>query len=116
MSWLMIAGGMPMVVIVVFGLVALVAAARFAWTPVVGRLGHIVALSVAVLFASLAGVAADLIMVTIRVPSNPEWAQSPDLHLILLAGLGESLAPAVLGFSVLSVTALVTAIGVRRLA
>lgn len=114
MSWLMIAGGFPMLFVLVFGAVGLVSALRYAWSPAPGRLGHIAATGMAVLFSALAGVAADLMMVTIRVNETPEWANSPDLHLILLAGLGESLAPAVLGFSILAVTALFVALGLRR--
>lgn len=114
MSWLMIAGGAPMVLIVVFGLLGLVSAGRYAWAPVSARLGHVVALGIAVVFASLSGVAANLIAVSIHVPANPEWAQSPDLPLIVLAGVGEALAPVVLGFSIVSVQALFTAVGLRR--
>lgn len=114
--WFFVAGGFPMIFVLVFGLVALAAAARFAWRPEAGRLGHIAALCVSVLFASLAGVAAAVLAVSVKVPANPEWANSPDLPLILLVGLGEALTPAVLGFSFVAVVALVTAVGLRRLA
>lgn len=116
MSWLLKAGGAPSFVTVVFGLVALVAAARFAWRPEPGRLAYIGGLGLAVLFASLAGVAADLAAVAVNVAGNEAWASSPELPVIVLMGFGESMAPAILGFSVLSVVALVSAVGLRRMA
>ena len=113
--WLMVAGGFPMIVIVVVGLLALVAAARFAWSPAPGRLPYIGALALAVGSSAIAGVAVDLVAVSTKVPANPEWADSPDLPLIVLAGFGESLAPAILGAGIVAVTALLVATGLRRL-
>ncbi len=113
--WLMTAGGAPSFVIVFFGLVALASAARFAWRPEPGRVGYLLALSAAVLFSSVAGVAAALASVAVHVAGNDEWAKSPDMPLIVLMGFGESMAPAILGFSLLSVIALVSSVGLRRL-
>lgn len=110
-----IAGGFPMVVVVVFGLVALGSAAHFAWSPVPGRVGHIAALCLSVLAASVAGVLACLMAVATNVTGNPEWASSPELHLILVAGVGESMTPGILGFAMVSAVALVTSVGLRRL-
>jgi hypothetical protein len=115
MSWLMVAGGMPMVVILIFGLWALLSAGSFALRPAAGRLGPIAAQALAVLCASATGVAANLIAVSIKVPGNPEWAQSPELPLILLQGFGEALSPLVLGGSVVTVVALITSVGLRRM-
>lgn len=113
--WLLTAGGAPSFVIVFFGLIALASAARYAWRPEPGRFSYILALSGSVLFASVAGVAAALASVAVHVTGNDEWAKSPDMPLIVLAGFGESMAPGILGFSLLTVIALISSVGLRRL-
>lgn len=113
--WLLTAGGAPSLVIVFFSLVALLSAARFAWRPEPGRLAYLIGLSAAVLFASVAGVAACLATVAVHVAGNEEWAKSPDMPLIVLTGFGESMAPAILGFAFLTAIALTTSVGLRRL-
>lgn len=114
MTWFM-GGGLSMVFVLVFGLMAVALAAWFAGSPGTGDVRSHVALGVAVLAASLCGVMTDLTAVATQVPANPEWAQSPDLAMILLVGLGESLAPGVLGFALVAVQALLVSFGLRRL-
>ena len=109
------AGGWPMIVVLLFGALTLVGAGAFFHKPEERHIGMIRGLSVATVFSVLCGVCADLATVFTKVPSTPEWAQSPDLPLIVMQGLGESLTPAILGFSLLSLAWLVTAVGVRRL-
>lgn len=112
MSWF-VGGGFPMVFITVFGAVALLGAVQFALQPRPGRIGPVIAYGAAVALAALAGVAVDLSMVG-RVASSEEVAS--DLRQrIVLAGISESLAPAILGFAILSVVALITAVGLRRM-
>jgi len=110
-----LAGGFPMVLIAIFGLVAAFAAVRFAMHPVARRLAHIGALCVALVFAGLAGVAVDLLAVATHVAASPEWSTSDQLPLVLLVGVGESMTPAILSFSVVAGTALVVALGLRRM-
>jgi hypothetical protein len=107
-------GGAPMWAILFFGLINLGAALRFAYSPARTRLPPIVALSVAVLFSIACGVMADIAAVGSKVPARPEWANDPKIHLILLRGLAESMAPGILGFSTLSLVALLCAVGLRR--
>lgn len=109
------AGGWPMIVVLLFGALTLVGAAAFFRKPEERHIGMIRGLSVATVFAVLCGVCADLAAVFTKVPNNPEWAQSPDLPLIVMTGLGEALTPAILGFSLLALAWMVTAVGVRRL-
>lgn len=108
-------GGAPMWAILIFGLINLGAALRFAYRPARARLPPIVALSLAVLFSIAGGVMADIAAVGSKVPARSEWANSPKIHLLLLQGLAESMAPGILGFSVLSLVALLSAVGLRRL-
>lgn len=110
------AGGWSMVPVLVFGALALGVAAMFAWRPHERRVGMVRALSAATVFAILSGLAANVAAVMSKVPANPEWAQSPDLHLIVMMGLGEACAPAIMGFTLLSLAWVVTAAGVRRMA
>ncbi|MEQ1570115.1 MAG: hypothetical protein ABMA64_31060 [Myxococcota bacterium] len=104
-----LAGGFPMVFVTVFGLVALASAVRFALAPAPGRVGPIVAYGVAVALVSIAGALVDA-GVVLRVVAQSEENQAT----ILLVGLSESLAPPILGFSLVAVVALVTAVGLRR--
>ncbi len=109
------AGGWAMWVVLLFGLISLVAAALFAYRPDERKIGFIRAMSASTLFSILSGVSADLAAVMSKVPAHPEWSKSPDLHLIIMTGIGESLAPAVLGFTMLSLVWMIAAVGVRRL-
>jgi hypothetical protein len=108
-------GGFPLLVIVVFGAMGVVNAARFAWAPGPGRVGYQVALGAAVLLAGIGGVAIDLIAVSVQVPAHPEWIAESGLALLLLQGLGEALTPLVLACGVLIAQALLVALGLRRL-
>jgi hypothetical protein len=112
MEWFA-SGGFPMLFIAVFGSVALAGALRFALQPAPGRVGPVVAYGLAVGLAAVAGVAVDLATVA-RFASGE--AIDPDQRArIVLVGVSEALSPAVLGFAVLSVVALITAIGLRRM-
>jgi hypothetical protein len=110
------AGGFPMLFVILFGLIALVAAALFVWRPEARKLDTIQALGRATLFSAVTGVAADLAAVGYHVPASPEWAHSPDLPLIVMVGFAESMSPAILGFSFLSLVWMLLAVGHRRLA
>lgn len=110
-----LAGGFPMVFIVVFGAVALAGAGRFALWPERGRVGAVVAYSAAVGLAGIAGTLFDLTAVTRAVAEHPELRESGDLATILVVGSGEALSPAILAAGVLSVVALLAAVGLRRL-
>ncbi len=108
-------GGYPMWFILVFGVVALIAATLFAARPEATKVGAIKALTVATLLSVGSGVASDIAAVGLKVPANPAWAHSPDLALIVMQGVGESMSPAIMGFSLLSMVWLVVAVGQRRL-
>jgi hypothetical protein len=103
-----------MLVIAVFGGLSLLAGARFAFRPSLRLLSAIAALSLAVLFSVAAGTMADLAAVGTNVPSHPEWQQQTELSTLLLRGCAESMAPGILGFSLLSLTALSCALGLWR--
>jgi hypothetical protein len=113
--WFLLAGGVPMIVILAVGVIALVGAVRFAINPVAARLPYLGALALAVAATSFAGTCADLLTVSVKVPANPEMAASENLPIVLLVGFGESLTPAILGAAIVAVAALLVAVGLRRL-
>jgi hypothetical protein len=108
-------GGAPMWAILFFGVLDFAAALRFAYRPVRAHLPAIAALGLAVLFSIACGMMADIAAVGSHVARSPQWANHPQIHLVLLQGLAESMAPGILGFSALSLVALLCAVGLRRL-
>lgn len=109
-------GGFPMFVILVFGLVGAVNAARYAWAPGPGRLPYLIALAVVIAIAGGTGFATDLMTVCTQVPNNEALAQDPQVWLIVLQGLGESLSPVVFAGGFLLAHGLLVALGLRRAA
>jgi len=109
------AGGFPTILVLLFGGITLVTAIRFALKADARKFAIVRALTWATVFTILAGVLSDFMAVMWHVPANPEWAHSPELHLIIMEGLGEAVTPGVLGFVILALTWLFVAIGTRRL-
>jgi hypothetical protein len=113
MSTLIREGGAPIIFVIVFGLATLIAAGIFAARGDRRRLGFIAAMALATLFSVLGAVAADIAAVghhaAARCPQEP-GALLP----CLLVGAAESMAPAILGFTTLSLAALLAAVGVSR--
>lgn len=108
-------GGFPMFIILLFGAIAVVNAARFAWAPSPGRVPYLVALGVLLVIAGVGGTATDFMAVATQVPSRPEWANDPQVGLIVLAGFGESMAPTIFASGMVMAETLLVALGLRRL-
>jgi len=108
-------GGWGMFFVLAFALVTLAQAVGFALRPDPGRRAALGALSRATTFCSIGTVCLNLAAVGSRVPANPEWAQSPTIHLIIMEGIAESLAPAIMGFAFLALVWTLAAVGQRRL-
>ena len=107
------AGGAPMWAILVFGLLDLWTALAFARRSQRQLLPVIGALSTTVLFSIGAGTLADFAAVGYHINDKPEWAKSPNVPLLVLQGIAESMSPGILGFSILSLVALACAYGFR---
>lgn len=110
------AGGYAMWIILLFGGIAMTASVIFALRPDESRLGFIRGMSTATVFATLSGVASGLAATFHRTASTEEWHQYPDIVLAPMIGISESLANAILGFSMLGIVWFIVAIGLRRLA
>ncbi|HET9452279.1 MAG TPA: hypothetical protein VFO83_15420 [Aggregicoccus sp.] len=110
---LMQAGGVGMWGVLALGLVCLGASVLFARRPERRWLGFIACMALAtlgsLLLSTITGFA------TVGIYASQMARDGEPVLPVLLAGAGESLAPAVLGLSLLTVTALVTAVGMRRL-
>ena len=103
-----------MIAIALFGGLNLLLGAWFAVRPRLELLSLIGALSLSVFCSIAGGTMANLAVVGIKVPQHPEWRQQTELPLLVMQGFAESMAPGILGFSLLSVTALACALGLWR--
>ena len=107
------AGGWMMFVILAIAIPMLVTAAKFARDASPHGLSLVRALTAAVVFASIAGVVTDLATVARAVAGIPELLKEPLANL--LQGFNESMAPAELGFSLVTIAWILVAFGVRRM-
>lgn len=107
------AGGFPMFFILAFGLLALGTAFAYALRPLRDREGFVRWMSLATLASIFCGTAADLAAVAHYVAEHP--MEPARMNAIVVEGIGESMSPSILGFSVLSLVALMMAFGKRRL-
>jgi hypothetical protein len=108
------AGGFSMWIVLALGLAALVLAFGLLRDPEPRRLGVVRALSRAETFAIAGGVASNLMAVFWHIAHDDAALRDP--APALFQGLGEAIAPAVLGFTMLSVAWLVVGVAVRRAA
>jgi hypothetical protein len=110
---LMQAGGVGMWGVLALGGVSLGSAVLFARRPERRRLGFIACMALATVgsltLSSLTGFA------NVGVYASEMAREGQPVLAVVIGGLAESLAPAVLGLALLTVTALVTAVGMRRL-
>jgi hypothetical protein len=114
MLTLLIEGGFPMWFLLAFGLGTLVVAARFAWIPVRRTLRIAYALGGATAMTTLTSICTDLAAVGHHASSYLKAHPDTNLAEVLLQGLAESLSPAILGFTILSLGALILALGFQR--
>ena len=114
MLTLMRDGGFPMWFILAFGLAALASSVSYAVRPDEKRLSLTRGMSLATLFATLAALAAALGATLFALAGR----RAPDLSLevphgslILLTGMAESMSPLIVGFALLALTAMFSAVG-----
>ena len=105
------AGGWSMWIILIFGLGTMVAAGVFVFRRDARKLALVRALTLATVFAIVTGLCANVAAVMTYAADH-----APEGHLVdvVMHGLAESLAPGVLGFTMLSISWLLVAVGTRR--
>jgi hypothetical protein len=108
-----LAGGWMMFVVLAAGVPLLVTAARFARSASPQGLALVRTLAKVVAFAAVTGVITDLATTAKAVATNPELNQHPLDYLLL--GFAESMSPAILGFSLVTIAWILVAFGVRRM-
>jgi hypothetical protein len=111
----MLGGGLSIWFVLLFASFTLAAAIGFARRPEARRADAVRSFSGATAFSIASGVCLNLAAVGSKVPAMLEWENSPKLPLIVMEGIAESLAPAILGFMLLSLAWTVMAVGYRRL-
>lgn len=120
--WTLIRNGgvIPMSVLLLFGLVSLLASGWFAVRGERKLLGFVKGMAAATLFTTLAASAA-AVGATLYAASDT-MAHDNMFHgelvnpwHLVVQGLAESTSPAILGFSFLALTAMLGAVGARRL-
>jgi hypothetical protein len=110
-----VSGGWVMWLLLVVGALAVLACAKFARLPDPKQLARIGELRRALAWGTFVGIASDLAAVGLHINARDDWAHSPDLALLVLQGIAESLSPAMLGGGLLVVTSLLLAAGHGRL-
>ncbi len=110
---LIVSGGASMIFVLLFGLASVGAGVMTFARPSARAEGALRSLSIATTFSSVAGVASCLAAVGYHVTASTEWRASPELHLIVMQGVAESMSPAIVGFG-LCALAWVVAAGARR--
>jgi hypothetical protein len=106
-------GGFPMWFILLFGAIALGFAALAVARPERRRLRFVRGMIATTAASTLTGVAAALGAVFHHVPER--FGDKPDWPLITMTGLGESMAPAIMGFSLVTLACLLAAVAAGRL-
>jgi hypothetical protein len=114
MLTLFVEGGFPMWFLLAFGLATLVFAARFALAPARRALRTTFALASGTALATLTAMCADVAAVGHGAPGYLKTHPETTLVDALLQGVAESMSPCIVGFAMLSLAALIVALGYQR--
>ncbi len=114
MATLIREGGFPVFFLLAFGLLAMAFAVRFATAPSQRVLRTTLALCTATCLTSINGIFAALSAVGHQAPEYLKRHPESSLSEVVLLGIGESMAPGILGFTILSLIALILALGMYR--
>ena len=107
-------GGFPMWFLLVFGLGTLVLAVRFATAPTKWAFRTTAGLGAATLFTAVTGTCADLAAVGHHAPDFLKKHPELTMTEVVLQGFAESMSPGILGFTMLSLAAMIVTFGFYR--
>jgi hypothetical protein len=108
-------GGGPMLFVVIFGVLTFAAAAIFAARGDRRRIGFIIGMGLATALSVAGGICSDLAAVGHHGLERCA-AQHLEPAACLLLGIAESMAPGIVGFTLLSLAGMLTAVGMSRTA
>jgi hypothetical protein len=114
MKTLFMEGGAPMWFLLAFGIGMLILAVRFAIAPTAWALRAALGLASATFFTTVTGVCADFAAVGHNGPRFLKEHPGMELVEMLLQGMAESMSPAILGFTMLSLGAMIVTFGFYR--
>jgi hypothetical protein len=114
MATLIREGGFPVFFLLAFGLTTMAFAVRFATAPSQRVFRTTLALCAATALTSINGIFAAVSAVGHHAPEYLKHHPESSLAEVVLLGLGEAMSPGILGFTVLSLIALILALGVYR--
>jgi hypothetical protein len=109
-------GGTPVWFTILFGAISLGVSVRYLQKMTRAQLALLVGMSLATLFSILCGVAANLSAVGHHAPEYLEGHPDVPVWAVLSLGVAEALSPAILGFTLLSLSWLIGAVGLHRAA
>lgn len=112
MKTLIVEGGFPMWFVLALGLVALLGAVAFAARPAPARERFVIRMGLSTLGATLVALASDL-GATFHYVGEQEMALERRVQMAMV-GLGESMAPLIMGFGLLTLVSLLVAVGRAR--
>lgn len=107
-------GGFPMWFLLAFGLGMLGLAGRFAFAPTGWALRATLGLGSATMFTAITGMCADFAAVGHHGPEFLERHRDVKVYEMVLQGFAESMAPMILGFTMLSLAAMLVTLGFYR--
>ena len=114
MQTLFTEGGAPMWFLLAFGIGMLILAVRNAIAPTAWALRASLGLGGATLFTACTGTCADLAAVGHHAPDYLKAHPGTTMVEVLLQGFAESMAPGILGFTMLSLCAMILTLGFYR--
>jgi hypothetical protein len=107
-------GGFPMWFLLAFGVGMLVFAVRYAMAPTGWALRVTCGLGAATLFTAVTGTCAALAAVGHHAPAYLRAHPGMTLADVVLEGIAESMSPGILGFTMLSLAAMIATLGFYR--
>jgi hypothetical protein len=107
-------GGFPMWFLLAFGLGMLIFAVRYAMVPTRWAFRVTCSLGAATLSTAVTGTCAALAAVGHHAPEYAKRHPEMTISEVVLQGIAESMSPGILGFTMLSLAAMIVALGCYR--
>ena len=114
MKTLFMEGGAPMWFLLAFGIGMLILAVRYAMAPSAWALRAACGLAAATFFTVVTGTCADLAAVGHHAPAYLKAHPTLTITEVVLQGFAESMSPGILGFTMLSLGAMIVTLGFYR--